>query len=221
MDGRGANSAATLAPLRPLLPGVLTFLVGSAVNAVIPSGTTGVLIYLGLASLVAVVGYWHPLSETKLSLAWTIAAAGLSIFLAYSTVVYLRSQGFVTLTSRAELLATYVRGETFRLADIGYGDAIVFRNRTFEDCDIFGPGMIFLTGEHSVLTENTITVPDEPQNDPNRQTLRMDMMLLAVSQPQTIYGAIVCENCTFRRNRLRGVQFIVSPEQKERLLRKG
>lgn len=94
-----------------------------------------------------------------------------------------------------ELTGRYIVGQHFQFADIALDGSV--RNRTFEDCVIYGPAVLGLQGVgmmHECIFEQPI-----------------DALLIRVNQPR-MRGVIPVEHCTFRRCTFRAIGFVGTPE---------
>jgi hypothetical protein len=94
-----------------------------------------------------------------------------------------------------DLTAPYLRGHTFAINDVARGAAI--ENRTFEECTIYGPGVIALADISSVTRCDFAGTPDA--------------VIVRVTQPMVI-GPVIARNCTFTRCKFRGIGFIGPPD---------
>ena len=103
-------------------------------------------------------------------------------------------------TPAKELTGRFISGQTFDIADVAHNNKII--RRTFDDCDIYGPAVLFLSGV-SHLQECTFSG--------NR-----DGVFIETPQSQII-GPISAVDCGFRNCRFHGVGFIGNAEYVARL----
>jgi len=103
--------------------------------------------------------------------------------------------------SSDELSARYITQKSFHLYQVAFENNI--SDRTFEDCDIYGPAVIFMSGVGHVH-ECGFVGPKEG---------------LYISAKQSIVvGPIHAINCSFRKCRFYGIGFIGRDEDKQMFL---
>jgi|GEM_PF-4291471 len=99
-----------------------------------------------------------------------------------------------SLASEAELRSTYIRGKAFRLADLASFDGFI-HDRTFEDCILYGPGVICAIGYTNNMHPRFTALPEN--------------MHWQVWRPGTRpVGAIYTREVTFKRCRFIGLGFV-------------
>ncbi len=105
--------------------------------------------------------------------------------------------------SRAEqLTGKYISGQTFNLSAIVHDGAI--KDKTFNDCDIYGPAVIFIEG---VFTFHECTFDGKPEE-----------IFIGVDQ-KSIVGPIHVLNGAFRKCRLHKIGIIGNKEDTQKLIR--
>ncbi len=113
------------------------------------------------------------------------------------------SQGVMNLTP-SEFAEPYLHGKHFRLTDlIRYGSSHIIEDRTFEDCWIYGPAVVYPQGIVVI------------QNNAFQGIPSLDYAFWEISKGQHISGVIALKNCTFRRCTFVNVSFIGTRESLE------
>ncbi len=102
-------------------------------------------------------------------------------------------------TDAAQLSATYLQGKPFRIVDIPR-NGVFIDNRTFEDCVIYGPGIV-------VIMDGTTVMECEFSGDAKPESLVWTFPI-----GSTVVGPIGLRHCVFRRCQFRGVGVAGTPE---------
>lgn len=103
-----------------------------------------------------------------------------------------------------ELAGPYLRGLSIRIIDIVPKDNVI-RNRTFEDCHIYGPAILTFFGNTSVLF--------------NKFDAPLDNIFITVSIRKLV-GVIVLENCTLLRCQFHNIGLVGPSELKDKFIKK-
>ena len=103
-----------------------------------------------------------------------------------------------------DLARTHISHLSFRIVDMARDDFVI-RNRTFEDCTIYGPAVLVMPGGSSGLLQECLF-----------HVSNATEMFLDVGSAPAITGVIVLEGCVMRRCRLIRIAF-AGPQE---LLRK-
>ncbi len=103
-----------------------------------------------------------------------------------------------SLSLPVDLCGTYIRGQHFKIATMAEMNQI--HGRHFEDCYIFGPAVLYLSGTLGVVTGCTFTSPPEA------------FLIETVPSQNMIDGTIRCVDCIFRRCTFVGVGFVGSAQ---------
>jgi hypothetical protein len=112
-------------------------------------------------------------------------------------------------TPSAELEDRELRGKVFRIADLADARNVV-RDRSFVDCDIYGPAVVLPNPETVSMLRSIFFAG-----------VGLDSVFLRLEPGQAVVdGVIRLENCTFERCRFIGVGITGSGEVLD-LLRKG
>jgi hypothetical protein len=98
-------------------------------------------------------------------------------------------------------LGSYLRGLSIRISDLARED-IVIRDRTFEDCYIYGP---------AILVPHGMGMFHECGFEGDTSSL-----FITIAEERSVIGVIALENCIFRRCHFRKIGFIVTPDIHER-----
>ena len=96
-----------------------------------------------------------------------------------------------------ELTQSVLQNRDIRLADLTR-ESVVIRNKTFINCNLYGPAMVCLTEKTSSLSY--CGIEGEP-----------DVSFIETINKKVI-GGIELEQCVFRNCKFRGVGFIGSPD---------
>ncbi len=96
-----------------------------------------------------------------------------------------------------ELTNTYIRGHSFKIADLAHHNRIV--ERTFEDCHIYGPAVLAPVRSPTLYN---CTFEGSPEQI---------CIAIAADNAQVI-GPIAIDGCIFRRCSFRGIGFIAPQE---------
>jgi hypothetical protein len=198
------------------VPPALTLCAGLIAERLVPEGYLGVWTVVAAATVVALLEYGPWFRERRISLAWSATIAYIAIAISAAMVQSYRHSLEKFTWSPTALLQSRVNGIAFRVDDLARGENISVEDRLFEDCDIYGPGMIAFPDEASgTVQENHFDVPGTEAG----AVAPPEDVIVAVVPPQKIFGAIACRGCTFRRCRFHGVQFLVTPQKRELMLR--
>ena len=186
------------------VPALVMLFVGLALSAFLPvGGFWAKAVPILLALIVVLVGYWRPLKRTRLSVVWSVTVC-LCFGLAALAVVRHETEKLQWGTATPyELLQPRVHGVSFRLTDLARGLDPMVQERVFEDCHIYGPGMIDLE-ETATVQRSIFLIPGNETGD----------AVVEIKYGQRLYGAIICKNCVFRGCTFEGVQFLMTADQK-------
>lgn len=165
------------------------FIAGAILMGVLQAaGTGGLLIWSVVADL-----------PVQLMFAIGLLAAG-GIFLLVNQGLKIAkrlSDRSLPWATSLDLLQPYFSRMSIRLTDLANPNRVI-RGRTFEDCDIYGPGVMAPVGV-GVFHECTFDGPDA----------------LIMTDNSKVIGPIAVEECVFRRCRLHGLGLIGSKEKIE------
>ena len=97
-----------------------------------------------------------------------------------------------------ELLTNHFKGRSVKLADlVGKLEITIIRSKTFEDCDIHGPAVIYLMN-YTKLVDNSFRGA-------------LDTTFIVTTQ-KVVTGVIGLEDCVFRKCNFHNISIIGSPE---------
>lgn len=100
---------------------------------------------------------------------------------------------------------SYLRNEKILICELA-SDKPVVKDKTFEDCELIGPAMIFLTG-------STFMVNSSFEGS-------FEKTVLILREKRWLMGVVAFEDCIFKRCKFLKVGIIASPGQEEKY-RKG
>jgi len=100
-----------------------------------------------------------------------------------------------------ELTSRYIAHQTFSIADLAINGRI--EGRTFEDCDIYGPAVVHVTGIGHI-----------------HESIFDSMNSFIVTAQDKVVGPILAKDCSFRGCRFHGVGFI-GPEAQMKHFARG
>jgi hypothetical protein len=98
-----------------------------------------------------------------------------------------------------EFAQPYLRGYSFRLVDLASSDHNI-RNKTFEDCWIYGPAIMFA---HDTDFREDLFIVTTPYREATA-----DDFFIVIPEDTFVSGAIFLDHCSFLRCRFVGVQMI-------------
>lgn len=163
-----------------------------------------------LTSLLLGVGMYFWAQSAKLPIQTRIVSAAGVVVIGVAVVLVLRIWAQVRPQALPEDLArTHIIHLSFRIGDMAR-DELIIRNRTFEDCTIYGPAVLLPLGGGQILQDCSFLA-----NAPE------EMFLDIGTQPRTIIGAIGLEGCVFRRCRLVKIGFAGPPSLLEAMQREA
>lgn len=167
-------------------------------------GTVATYLSIGPLVLWAFPGLWGRKMKTRLKkirkhlgVAFVVLFLGGVIFT--SERIYTKKQ--VQFATPNELISSVLPSKIIRVVDLAMLDGVV-RKRIFVDCDIYGPAILSARGENNIYDSFI-------QGDPEGSFIK--------TSNQTIIGAVIYEDCTFRNCRFYNVGFIGTPEWIEKL----
>ena len=99
-----------------------------------------------------------------------------------------------------QLTGKFIAGHSFRITEIVHDSLI--SNRTFDDCDIYGPAVIALSGVGQVAACSFDAPPEQ--------------LVITVTQEKAV-GAIKVVDCNFKNCRFHNVSFIGTQELFEKI----
>lgn len=108
-------------------------------------------------------------------------------------------------TTPDALIPLNLRDLKINVADLVRQDAIV-KNKTFYNCDLYGPAVFGAIGEHNVYDVITMDI-----NNPSEG-------FIVVETPITVTGVIGIDSCQFINCRLHGVAFMGNEEDYQQYL---
>jgi len=91
---------------------------------------------------------------------------------------------------------SYLRGLSVQLADLARDNPII-HDRTFEDCDLYGPAIVFFEG--CMCTECRYDAASAED------------LCIVISEPRNLIGVIMFSRCVLRRCRFKNVGMIATP----------
>jgi hypothetical protein len=191
----------------------LPMLVGLAMNRAVPQGSTGLTFAIVASALVAWLAYGRQARDVRISLAWSVSIVTMSGLIVYGVWLHYSTLLSAYQTPPNIFMQSYIKGQSFRLADLAWGDVVVWRDKVFEDCEIYGPGMIMM-GDHTQLTYSTWELPPEIRNPESI----LEHVIVPVPEGQTLFAGIICNNCQFRHTGFHSVQVIATPKNKMELM---
>lgn len=97
-----------------------------------------------------------------------------------------------TLATSKDLTGKYVSQAHFAIADLARNNKI--QDRVFEDCDVYGPAVLYVSGPASMIVDCGFDAPRE-------------LVFIGTDQAAVV-GPIHIENCSFRHCRFHGVGII-------------
>jgi hypothetical protein len=100
-----------------------------------------------------------------------------------------------------EFAQPYLRGYSFRIVDLAGTDGII-RNKVFEDCWIYGPAILYGSGDDVYLVQSLFN-----ENTPGHK-LTADDIFIETPDNRVITSAVVLQHCTIRRCHLINIQVI-------------
>jgi hypothetical protein len=214
-DGQSSDRAPTTSGFdaRGLAAVALPILVGLALNRAVPQGSTGLTVALVSSALVAWLAYGRQARDTRISLAWSVSIVTMSGLIVYGTWLHYSARLSAYETPPNVFMQTYIKGQNFRLADLAWGDVVVWRDKVFEDCEIYGPGIIVMADD-TKLVDSGWDLPPEigiPQSI-------LEHIIIPVPVGQTLFAGIICTNCQFRHTRFHGVQVVATPNDKMKFM---
>jgi hypothetical protein len=106
-------------------------------------------------------------------------------------------------SSATQLTGKFIQGQSFHLSMVAYNGKIT--NRNFDDCDIYGPAIIYLTGTSMVTDCGFDGVPEN---------------ILIVTKYVPL-GAIWMENTVIRDCRFHRISIVGSQEVIDKIKREG
>lgn len=139
-----------------------------------------------------------PMTPAPLWLSLVIAAIAIGVALACISSLSARDHGPVRL-SADQMAQPYVRGLSFRITDFVGPDNRI-RNKTFIDCDIYGPAVLGGSEPNAgmVIFDDTFNAPKDH--------------VFIVVPPGEYVGLIGVTNCTFRQCRFHNVAIAGTPD---------
>lgn len=106
-----------------------------------------------------------------------------------------------------KLTAEHIQGLTFRLADLLVVGSSTIKGRMFEDCDIYGPAVIFMVKNNAILFCRFPEVPNA------------ESLFITAPRLTWVAGIVGIEACIFRHCTFHNVGFIATPEDKEKYVK--
>ena len=95
-------------------------------------------------------------------------------------------------------IGKHLQGETVRLHDLVGEKAPIIREKTFEDCDLLGPAMIWVSGTGAFISCGF-------DGDP-------DSLFVEIPEQRPLMSVIQMHDCVFRTCRFNRVGIIGLPE---------
>ena len=130
-----------MANVQPLIPAVLTLLVGLALGRAMPEGPIGVGVSLGLAVVVCVIGYWSRTRDTMISFAWSVSICGIAGIATFASWVYF-SATRISPRTPIERSQPYLSDRSYLIADLADSDGAI--RKFCKHCSLYGPAIINL-----------------------------------------------------------------------------
>ncbi|MDO8613729.1 MAG: hypothetical protein Q7R32_13060 [Dehalococcoidia bacterium] len=161
----------------------------------------GLLLMLLLAGGLVI---WSALKSESppMIVAIAVLAAGGAFLIANQGLAMLRRSKMRSFATPEHLAPAYLRGLTIRIADMVRED-LVIRDRTFEECEIFGPAVLIPLGA-GVLQECSF------EGDPASVFWEIPSGRVAIA------GAIGLQDCVFKRCKFRRIGLAGPPEAIEK-----
>lgn len=182
---------------------LLLLVVGIALPIMIPQRFDVGIALLFVAAAIALYRHRVALRQRTLSLLTILSIALVAIATGAGVVYRSWPSGFRRAATPYELAQSYVRGVSFRIADLA-GPTQSIKGKTFEDCTVSGPAFVVLTGT-GILQHNKFDAP-------------VDVLFLEIPTEMPLMAAIVVEDSVFRRCEFSRIQFFIAPGQRQRII---
>ncbi len=143
-----------------------------------------------------------PLESPAWLYLFSIASLGVVFIGFYS--LYIASTRRPSILTDAEMSRPYIQGKYFKIADLADGENVIV-GRTFEDCHIYGPAVLFLLDRNTLIEPHVMGSLDEAF-----------LAAPATNRAGPHTGIIVLRECTFKRCTLFNITFVGASEDIER-----